>query len=286
MVKTYVFYFTTVFISTMFAGLAQNRAYVDKKGKKVPKRIYWFISMAILIFVMGFRANSVGVDDLNYLRGYNIANSVDIFQYYKEHVTEPGFYLLYKLVYYVFNDFQWLIILTSTFTIFCFYKAFEYEIENISLPLAVFIFSTTQYFYYFGIIRLGLAVAIIVFAYRYILENKKKRYILMVLLATLFHYSALFALVLLFIKKDKYNKFKRNTVVKLVLIIPVAFYYVRLFIYPFITASKYQKYIASSQIISLGFITSIPLFILFLFHYNKFITYNKNYQFYFFFILN
>lgn len=147
--------------------------------------------------------------------------------------------------------------------------------------MAVFIFATTQYFYYFGIIRLGLAASIIAFAYRYIIENKKKNYILMVLLATMFHYSALFALVLLFIKQNKYRKFKRNTIIKLILIIPTAFIFVRIFIYPFITASKYQKYISSSGFISLGFITSIPFLILFLLYYNK--MSNRNYQFYFFY---
>jgi hypothetical protein len=285
MISSYIFYTTTVLLSTIFANLAQKYSFVNKKGKKIPHRLFWFISMGILIFVMGFRANTVGVDDLNYLRGYNTANSLDVFHYYQSHVTEPGFYLLYRLVYFLFNDFQWLIILTSAITVFCFYKALAYETENISLALAVFIFSTTQYFYYFGIIRLGLAVSIIAFAYRYILENKKKKYILMILLATMFHYSALFALVLLFIKQDRNRKFKRSTIIKLALIIPAAFYSVRLFVYPFITASRYQKYIESSGVISSSFISAIPFFILFLLQYNKFTAINRNYQFYFFLFL-
>src|SRR5690606_405784 len=111
----------------------------------------------------------------NYLRNYNIANSMGIVQYYNHYVTEPGFYILYRVVNMIFNDFQWLIIITSTFTILFFYKALAYENENISLPLGVFIFILTQYFYYFGIIRMGLAVAIIAYAYRFILNKETKK---------------------------------------------------------------------------------------------------------------
>lgn len=79
MLISYIFYIITVLLATIFAGLAQKYSYVNKKGKKVPHKVYWFFSMAVLTFVMGFRANSVGVDDLNYLRGYNYANSVSFF---------------------------------------------------------------------------------------------------------------------------------------------------------------------------------------------------------------
>ncbi|NOH16237.1 EpsG family protein [Clostridium cochlearium] len=282
MINSYLFYIITVLLSTIFAELAQKYSWINKSGKRVPHSFLWLISMAILIFVMGFRANSVGVDDLSYLKGYNIANSMGLIEYYETHVTEPGFYFLYRVVYLLFYNFQWLIILTSTITILCFYKALSYEIENTRLALGVFIFSSTQYFYYFGIIRMGLAVSIIAIGYRYILENKKKKYIYMVLLATMFHYSALFALVLLFIKSNKNMQFKRNTIIKIALIIPLAFCSVRLLIYPFIMASRYQRYIKSSGIISTSFITSMPIFVLFLFHYNRFCVANRSYQFYFY----
>lgn len=279
MLDSYLFYSIIVVLSSFFAGLAQKHSKYNKHQKKEPQRFFWYISMGILIFVMGFRANSVGVDDLSYLRGYNYANSVSWVQYYSTQTTEVGFYLLYRLVYLIFNDFQWLIIITSAITVYLFYKAIEYESENISLALTVFLFSTTQYFYYFGIIRMGLAVAIVAFAFRYLHQNNKKKFVLMVLIAEAFHYSAIFSLVFLFINLNFKEKL-RSSILKIILVIPIAFLSVRLFLYPLITASRYQGYIESSEIISFSFLTSIPFFLLFIFNYSK-LKAHSHYRFYF-----
>jgi len=282
MISSYLFYLGTILSATVFAELAQRYSHVSKKGKKVPHRFFWFISMGILIFVMGFREIGVGLDDLNYLMVYNgVIDSTSILDYYRIDIIEPGFYFLCRFVYYVFNDFQWVVILTSIITISCFYKAIEYEIENISLGLAIFIFSTTQYFYYFGILRLGVAASLIAISYRYILENKKGKYILMVLLAASMHYSALIALLLLFIKPSTNKVYKKSTIIKTALIIPLFFCMVRWFVYPFITASKYQGYIHSSGFIGITFISEVPFFMLFLLHYSKLGIINRRYRFYF-----
>ncbi len=284
MFSSYIVYIVTVLSASVFASMAQKYSIVNKKGMKIPNKLFWFISMAILIFIMGFREYTIGVDGANYIRGYNIANSVSFGEYYTNRVTEPGFYILYRLVYFIFNDYQWLFISTAIITIACFYKAFSYEIDNISLGLAVFIFASTQYFYYFGIMRMGIAVSIVAVAYRYIIQNEKKKYIWMILLATMFHYSALFALAAMFIKPNQItNRFKNSTLIKIMILIPLGFYGVRFLIYPLIDASRYQGYIDSTGSISLGFLTSsLPFLILFSFFYNKLVAKNKSYQFYFF----
>lgn len=285
MIASYLFYLGTVLFASVFAGLAQRYSHPGKEGKKVPHRFFWFISMGILIFVMGFREVGVGLDDLNYLRLYNrVVNSSNILDYYRTNVIEPGFYFLCRLVHYIFADFQWVIILTSIITIFYFYKAIEYEIENIPLGLAVFIFSTTQYFYYFGILRLGVAVSLIGFAYRYILENKNGKYIFMILLAALFHYSAAIALLLLFLNyfRGKFYKNKKSIMFQIILITLISFCMIKWCVYPFVTASRYQRYIYSSGFMSKTILNEIPLLILSWAYYNKSKTINKRYPFYFF----
>ncbi|MEW9671327.1 EpsG family protein [Ammoniphilus sp. 3BR4] len=281
MLNSYLFYVTIVLSSTVFAGLAQKFSKHNKKGKRVPNIFFMGLSLITLIFVMGFRDISIGVDGLSYLEIYYFANSVGVLEFYQTRVTEPGFYLLNRISY-ILGDEQWLLILSSIITIFLFYKALSYEIDKINLSLVVFVFSTTQYFYYFGIMRMGIAVSIIAFAYRYIIEGHKKKFILFVFLATMFHYSALFALVLLFLGKDNQNFFKRVNLLKLMFLIPIGFLTVRYLIFPFITASRYQGYIDSSGFIGTSFITSLPLLGLFLLFYNRFSFISKNYQFYFF----
>jgi len=285
--SSYSIYILTLVCSTLCAALAQKFSYSDKNGVRKPNILFWYSSMGILVFIMGFRVNTVGVDDLNYLNNYNIANSMSILQYYKIYVTEPGFYLLSRIVYFTFNDFQWLIVVTSLLTIFLFYKALEFEIKNISLSLGVFVFILTQYFYYFGIIRMGLAVAIIAYAYRFVMKKEYKKFIVFVFLATMFHYSAVFALGIMFITvniNSSSNLNKKNTI-KIFLLIPISFILVRQFIYPFISTGRYQNYINSTELISWGFITSIPLLILFYFNYKKLSLSNEHFQFYYFLYL-
>lgn len=281
MIYSYLTYMATVFIATIFAALAQQYSKVNNKGRRVPNSLFYWLSMLPLFFIMGFRDLSVGVDGFSYFRGYNIANSVGVVEYFQTKVTEPGFYLLYRISY-IFGDVQWLFILSAFITIFFFYKALSYDIDKVNFPLAIFIFSSTQYFYYFGIMRMGIAVALVVFAYRYIIENNNRKFILFVFLASMFHYSALFALILLFLSKNKKNLFNKSNILKTVFIVPIGFITVRYLIYPFVSASRYQDYIDSSGVIGTGFITSLPLLGLFMLHYNKFSKISGNYQFYLF----
>ncbi|MEF2093909.1 EpsG family protein [Bacillus sp. CFBP9009] len=281
MIYSYIIYLSMVLTSVFFAFFAQKYRRENKKKTVVPHPVFMFLSMLPLIFIMGFRDLSIGVDGYSYLSGYNYANSTTVFQYYRTSVTEPGFYLLYRIAY-LLGDFQWLLIFAATITIYFFYKSLSYEVNNINFALIVFIFATTQYFYYFGIMRMGIAAAIIAFAYRYIIENNKKKFILFMLFATMFHYSALFAILFLLLKKNKNNYFKKKNLLKLAIVIPISFLVLKYLIYPFITADRYQNYIDSSEIISLGFVTTIPILGLFALHYNRFVKISYNFQFYFF----
>lgn len=281
MLNSYIIYGLTILLSVFFAGLAQKFQKKDKNGNSHPNRLFWILSMSVLIFVMGFRSFTVGVDGLNYIIGYEYANSVSVWHYYSTKVTEPGFYLLYRLVYFIFDDYQWLFIISAFITILFFYKALKYEINNISLPFAVFVFSTTQYFYYFGIMRMGIAVAIVSYAYRFVIEEKKIKFIILVIIATLFHYSALFSLILLFITKRK-NEYNKKNFLRIIVILPLAFIFIRYAIYPFITIERYQNYIESGGLISLGFLTSIPLLILFWLFNKRYDSVPGNAKFYYY----
>ncbi|KQS37483.1 hypothetical protein ASG02_13205 [Exiguobacterium sp. Leaf196] len=224
--------------------------------------------MFSLIFVMGYRSIDVGVDDKNYLINYNAANTLSLLDYYSSRVTEPGFYLLNRLVGMIFDDFQIVILVSSFITIFLFYKAFEFEFKKISLTLLIFIFITTQYFYYFGIVRLGIAAAIIAYAYRFIVRKEPKKVVVSILIATLFHYSALFCFIFLFFmernpKKTLKHVFKNNKILKVIVVIPILFLSIRFLVYPLITIDRYQGYVNSDILLNFGFLTTLPFLIIF-----------------------
>jgi len=284
-VISYLTYGFAILWATSFGYLAQVFSRYNN-GKKVPNYLFIWLSMAGLILILGFRDISVGVDGLNYYNNYFLVNSMDLITYYQNYVTEPGFYLLYRISYFL-GDAQWLFIISAFITVFLFYQSLSYEMDKISLPLAVFIFATTQYFYYFGIMRMGIAVAIIAFAYRYVIEGNKKKFLLFVFLASMFHYSSLFALAFIFLSRNNQKVFKKINGIKIFFIIPVGFLLVKYIIFPLISAGRYQGYIESSGRFDTAFLTSLPLLVLFALNYNAFSKISLNYQFYFLlFIIN
>lgn len=278
MIASYAFYGAGVLSATLLAWLSQI-FFRYRNGNRRPHLFFYSLSALVLIFIMGFRAQTA-VDDGNYLRIYNEVAEKNIIEFYQTRTTEPFYVLLNYFVKFVFDDFQWVIIITSAIMIACFYWAISYEFGKISLGLAVFIFATTQYFYYFGIIRLGIAVSIIVVAYRFIIENKKSKYIFMVLLATMFHYSALFALIMVVVKIDRLARLKQGTFAKIFLAIPIAFFLVRLLAAPFLS-ERYSKYFASDNFISFGFINLLPFLLLYMLDYKKLRSLGVNYEYYF-----
>lgn len=273
MSSSYLFYLSTILTVTGLVWISEK--FPNKQNQ--PNRLFWYSAASILIFVMGLRTLDVGVDDYNYLLGYEQLKSMTLKEYYSIRITEPGFYLLSLAVFKIFDNFTMLIFITSLITIIFFFKAIEIEFKNISLAWVVFIFSTTQYFYFFGIIRLGLAASIIAFGYRYIIRGETKKFIIIILIATCFHYSALYAVLFLLIYKYTQENLKIS---KIVFYVPLAFLCVQYLVYPFISIDRYENYKNVSGFFSFDFLNSIPFLIIFLYKIGE-IKKNKSYQFYF-----
>jgi len=83
-------------------------------------------------------------------------------------------------------------------------------IKKISInPFLVFLFYFSHYFFLSEMtqIRMGLATSIFFVAVKYLLEGKKITYVLLILLATFIHYSALMYLIVLLLSTNKVNRY-------------------------------------------------------------------------------
>ncbi len=270
--NSYFIYYTSVIMSSIFASLSQK---IGKKGK--PNVLLFATSFLLLTFLMGLRSTSVGVDDLNYFRDYNMANNLSVLEYYLITPREPGYYLLNRLVFLLFDDFRFLIFITSFITILFFYLFFYSQNSKISLGLAVLIFSSTQYFFYFGIIRLGLAVSIVSYGYTFLINQNKKKFVFFVFLASMFHFSALFNVCFLLLNTKYGHNYGSKSVGKVLIIIPFIFLVIKQIMGD---VGKYQGYLENSSLFSLGFITSLPFLILGVIYYKISKKNNLNFRFY------
>ncbi|MDY3706232.1 EpsG family protein [Vagococcus lutrae] len=259
-----VMYISSVFLSSVFGGLSQK----SKLSIQI-RKILFIVSFLILFFVSGFRDFSIGVDGYNYLRGYSLANTMGLVQYYRSNFIEPGFYLIYRIAYIFFNDIQGVIIISSFITNLFFYLSFYKMRNRISVFWMVLFYGLTNYIFYFGIIRLGIAVSIVTFCLEHIVNDNTNKYIFGVLLASTFHFSALFMLVAVLINPNRSNNTIKRRLYYMTILIPLAFLILKMIILPIFNIERYNRYIEVTSGNNLSFLTTLPILIYIAFYYRR-----------------
>lgn len=188
--------------SMLFAAKAQSlRGIRDLEvagGTFHYRRTYYL--MAVLsflpIFIIASIRSEVGTDWPIYLDYYNgILKGTKGF-------SEKLFNLMNKFVGWTVNDFRGLIVLVAFLTYLFLFKAI-YE-QSISAPLSLLVFFlSTLFFASLNQLRQAIAMAIMLYAYKYVRDKKLLYYILWCLFASLIHASALCFLPLYWITRFK-----------------------------------------------------------------------------------
>lgn len=158
------------------------------KNTDKEKLLYIVTSMGLLAFLAMFRSVDVGNDTATYIDlFYKISVSSEIAVFADRY--EFGYLLLNKILSYISNNHQILLIITSAY-IFFIVGRFIYKHSNM-VWLSVFLFFSLYFDLSMSGIRQMLAIATIVLSYEYIVAKKPFKFILTVLVASLFHTSAL-----------------------------------------------------------------------------------------------
>ena len=150
----------------------------------------------------------IGTDYFSYERIYNAIHDTSFMEYWSLHsrnvslfYVEPGYYVLNK----IFPSFRLLLwgIGFLLFALFLF--AVKDYFTQISLSFTLFIFLSTQFIYSLNGMRFSVAFCCILIGYVELSKNNTKAFAVLVLLATLFHQTALVCIAMLFLKKYKYK---------------------------------------------------------------------------------
>ncbi|MDE5413786.1 EpsG family protein [Alkalihalobacterium chitinilyticum] len=158
-----------------------------------PHKLFVLLAISTLVLVSGLR-NNIG-DTYYYMHSY------------REHPMtwdkvfdgkDPGFNILQLLLQQLSSDPQLLLLvtalLTNTLIVITLYKYSRF------FELSLYVYITLGYFLVsMNGVRQYLAAAIVFIATKYLLEGKFKRYVLVVLLASTFHQSALILIPIYFI---------------------------------------------------------------------------------------
>ena len=186
--------------------------FTEKLSKEVKTYIYVFSYTPIiftLLYIAGLRDVTIGTDTVHYREIFDDPEDI-----------EMGYRLFAEFIKYVGGNFH--LFLFLFFFISLSLKVYAFRKVSLYPLLSICIYSSFWFLVYdMNGIRQGLALGFIALSYYFLSVNKKWYFYLSLLGATLFHYSALIFLPIIFIIKKKCT----NLIFWIVLGIVVAFAY-------------------------------------------------------------
>ncbi len=175
---------------------------IDQKNKKnLTQKIICFVCFNIMLLPHALRYG-IGTDYFyTYVPHFNgIAKGT--LSYNEEFV----FTFFNKLVYILTNgNYKILFFLCSLITFYFIFKIILEKSVNVKLSILL-IFASQFYFYSMNMVRQTIAIVILFYGMKFLVENKKKYYIILCLLASTIHSTALFMIPLCFFSDWKINK--------------------------------------------------------------------------------
>lgn len=193
----------TAFISTAFQNMSfipehfANRKFISKElSRKNKKRqiLYIIIALLPLCLMCMLHSPNVGNDSNVYVGIYKYLRNIPLSKAIASKRFEKGYMLSMWLVSHIFHNPQWLFITTGLFYSFSLgHFLMRYSKSpglTIILCVEMLIFDT-----WLCINRATMAVAILLFSFKYLIEKKPIKFILVVLVAVLFHNSAIIFLI-------------------------------------------------------------------------------------------
>lgn len=154
----------------------------------------------LLIIVSSFRYD-VGMD----YQAYEVMfNHITVWQ--EQNVSELGFVLLCKMCTLINGSAQMMFMICAIYTILLLYKSFRLFSPNIVASLFFFMCMGQLYLTTFNAVRQYIAIAIFAYSIKFILEKKAIKYVLSIMLATMFHNTAIILLPLYYLLPQKVSK--------------------------------------------------------------------------------
>lgn len=160
-------------------------------------KLVFLVFMVMPFSVVAGIRDSVGTDYKNYVDIINMLDSFSFYQCFQQKITEVGFALFTKASLLIVHDCKFVFFTTSFLTLFVAFLAFDKIKNEGSMYLSIVIYYLMFYHQSLNIMRQGIAVSFIILALVLISEGKTKRGLLSIIIAVLFHTSAIICIIFL-----------------------------------------------------------------------------------------
>ncbi|MBZ6527593.1 EpsG family protein [Aerococcaceae bacterium DSM 111021] len=200
----YIFVNISIIFFGFYITLINEKKYMDIEKKQAITYLC-IIFMFLLLFVVSAFRGDFTTDYKNYTYLFNLYNQFDFFETFKiGQAQEFGFVFLSRFIGLFTDNALYLFIVTSFIILSGHFKQFIKDSPY--LWLSILLFTTIGSFYTsFNIIRQILAATIIFSGSKYLYERKIMKYILVVIIASLFHKTAFIMIPFYFILNFKFS---------------------------------------------------------------------------------
>ena len=180
----------------------------EKSPQKLIYKILVGIALIIPCLLAGLRADTIGTDVKVYVEpmfelacsSQSFSDYLDMrwiaswtYKYVKD--IEIGFTVLVYCIAKIFGNLNVLLTCIEILIIIPFYKGISYFKKEISVWLCMLTFYLINYNVTLNMMRQWIAMAFLLYGFRYIIEKKPLKFIIINLLAMTFHKSAIFGLL-------------------------------------------------------------------------------------------
>ncbi len=230
------------FLLNIIIGLLIFKGRAAKQSDKA-KKWYLYLTVIQLTLLAGFRGYYVGFDTDSYTEIFNriAVSNYSIFN--TETWIEIGFVIYCKLISLFGGNAQCMIFLSSAIINISVCR-FIYK-YSIDVFMSVYLLMCFPYYYYsFDIIRYFIAISIILFFYKYIIEHKFIATCIVIIFACAFHNGAIFLLAFYFLYKFKLNVI--NTITTVLIMIIVGLFFSELYIFLLSIGDVFSRYLYDS----------------------------------------
>jgi EpsG family len=197
-------FLTTLFVVVFAAFLAR------KSESKILSRCLLGIAFITMVLVATVRSQHVGTDTGGYVAYFNGMKSFADVVVVGKQMGEYGFWILNWLLHFVSDDYVILFLAIAMIVVGCYQKGIVKYSESIEISFFLFI-AGGYYSFFFNGARQAIACAIYFLAIGQMLEKNFIKYLAYVLLAFLFHKTAIMMVPMYFIL-NRPNTFKSNLI--------------------------------------------------------------------------
>lgn len=203
--QTYIVYIGLLLLLFLFA----------RRAEKTQKKQYVIFAIIALSLVAGLRKSTVGLDTEEYINAFaNIRNGrLDL-----AYGMEWSFRYICYVLSFVFRTPQMLLLFFSFLTNALIVLRFWDFREKISFSCATSIYYIMFYMMSLNLTRQFIAISIVFYATRYISKSQNLRFIVSVLIASLFHKSSLLSIIYMFFDVMAWKYLSKNKRIFLIII--------------------------------------------------------------------